>query len=109
MDFPGEEGPADDNPIAEGLNRLVRKADDYAAHMFEEEGKEHEAGPPGRSLHPRHRRGGARPPAGAPPRRQPPPAPDLPAGDLARRYGKGLKSLGVRARWPCCSSCPPST
>ena len=98
VDFPGEEGPADDNPIAEGLNRLVRKADDYAAHMFEEEGKEHEAsvrraeayipGTDEEEPAPRRERR---------PRRQPPPAPDLPAGDLARRYGKGLKSLGVRA------------
>ena len=98
VDFPGEEGPADDNPIAEGLNRLVRKADDYAAHMFEEEGKEHEAsvrraeayipGTDEEAPSPRRERR---------PRRQPPPAPDLPAGDLARRYGKGLKSLGVRA------------
>ena len=99
VDFPGEEGPADDNPIAEGLNRLVRKADAYAAHMFEEEGKEHDASVrraeayiPGTDEEEeapdrRERR----------PRRQPPPAPDLPAGDLARRYGKGLKSLGVRA------------
>ena len=99
VDFPGEEGPADDNPIAEGLNRLVRKADAYAAHMFEEEGKEHDAsvrraeaclpGPDEEEETPdrRERR----------PRRQPPPAPDLPAGELARRYGKGLKSLGVRA------------
>lgn len=31
------------------------------------------------------------------PRRQPPPAPDLPAAELARRYGKGLKSMGVRS------------
>lgn len=99
VEFPGEEGPATDNPIAEGLNRLVRKADDYAAHMFEEEGREHdeqvrraEAYIPGtdeeeETERPRRERR---------PRRQPPPAPDLPAGDLARRYGKGLKSLGVR-------------
>ena len=98
LDFPGEEGPATDNPIAEKLNRLVRKADDYAAHMFEEEGKEHdeqvrraEAYIPGtdeeEEPEPRRERR---------PRRQPPPAPDLPAGDLARRYSKGLKSLSVR-------------
>ena len=99
VDFPGEEGPAADNPIAEGLNRLVRKADNYAAHMFEEEGVEHqeevrraEAYIPGtdeEEEEPRPRRERR-------PRRQPPPAPDLPAGDLAQRYGKGLKSLGVR-------------
>ena len=37
VEFPGEEPnppPASDNPIAEGLNRLVRKADQYAEHMF---------------------------------------------------------------------------
>ena len=39
---PGAEvpAPASDNPIAEGLNRLMQKADDYAGHMFEEEGAE---------------------------------------------------------------------
>ena len=39
---PGAEVPAtaSDNPIAEGLNRLMQKADDYAGHMFEEEGAE---------------------------------------------------------------------
>ena len=40
LEFPGEEGPASDTPIAGGLNRLFQKADDYAGHMFEEEGKE---------------------------------------------------------------------
>ena len=61
----------------------------------------------GRSTRPRS--AGRRPTSPAPTRRSPPPggsaapggslppAPDLPAGDLARRYGKGLKSLGVRA------------
>ena len=99
VDFPGEEGPAADNPIAEGLNRLVRKADDYAAHMFEEEGKEHEeevrraeAYIPGTDEEEEEER----PRRERRPRRQPPPAPDLPAGDLARRYSKGLKSLSVR-------------
>ena len=99
LEFPGEEGPAADNPIAEKLNRLVRRADDYASHMYEEEGKEHdeqvrraEAYIPGTDEEeeperPRRERRA---------RRQPPPAPDLPAGDLARRYNKGLKSLGVR-------------
>ena len=99
VDFPGEEGAAADNPIAEGLNRLVRKADDYAAHMFEEEGKEHEeevrraeAYIPGTDEEEEEER----PRRERRPRRQPPPAPDLPAGDLARRYSKGLKSLSVR-------------
>ena len=99
VDFPGEEAPATDNPIAERLNRLVRKADDYAAHMFEEEGKEHdeqvrraEAYIPGTD----EEEEASRPRRERRPRRQPPPAPDLPAGDLARRYSKGLKSLSVR-------------
>ena len=99
LEFPGEEGPASDNPIAEGLNRLFQKADDYAGHMFEEEGKEDdeevrraEEYIPGTDEEEpeevfRERR----------PRRQPPPAPDLPAAELARRYGKGLKSMGVRS------------
>ena len=99
VDFPGEEGPASDNPIAEGLNRLFRKADDYAGRMFEEEGKEDdeelrraEAFIPGTDEEePRERRRERRP------RRQPPPAPDVPPADLARRYGKGVKSLGVRS------------
>ena len=99
VEFPGGEGPASDNPIAEGLNRLFQKADDYAEHMFEEEGKEDdeevrraEAFIPGTDEEepPEHRRERR-------PRRQPPPAPDLPPADLARRYGKGLKSLGIRS------------
>ena len=36
LDFPEAAGPASDNPIAEGLNRLIKKADNYAEHMFEE-------------------------------------------------------------------------
>lgn len=100
VDFPGDEGPAADNPIAEGLNRLVRKADDYAAHMFEEEGKEHEeevrraeAYIPGTDEEEEEE---DRPRRERRPRRQPPPAPDLPAAELAKRYSKGLKSMGVR-------------
>ena len=100
VDFPGEEGPAADNPIAEKFNRLVRKADDYAAHMYEEAGKEHdeevrraEAYIPGTDEEEEEEE---RPRRERRPRRQPPPAPDLPAGDLARRYSKGLKSLSVR-------------
>ena len=99
VDFPGEEGPASDNPIAEGLNRLLQKADDYAGHMFEEEGKEddeevrraEEFIPGTDEEEPPENRRERRP------RRQPPPAPDLPPAELARRYGKGLKSLGIRS------------
>ena len=104
VDFPREdpepppEVPASDNPIAEGLNRLVRKADQYAGQMFAEEGIEDaeevlraeryipgtdEEAPP----EPRRERR-RRPP--------PPPAPDLPPAELARRYQKGLKGLRMR-------------
>ena len=99
VEFPGGEGPASDNPIAEGLNRLLKKADDYAGHMFEEEGKEDdeelrraERYIPGsdEEEEPDYRRERR-------PRRQPPPAPDLPPAELAKRYGRGIKSLGVRS------------
>lgn len=95
--FPGEEESA--NPIAEGLSRLVQKADAYAEHMFEEEDAENdeevrraERYIPGTDQEEepeedwRERRR----------RRQPPPAPDLSPADLARRYRKGLKGLRVR-------------
>ena len=99
VDFPGNAGPASDNPIAEGLNRLIQKADEYAGHMFEEEGAEDdeevrraekyipgvdEEDPPERR---RERK----------PRQPPPPAPDLPPGQLYKRYGRGLKLLRLRA------------
>jgi len=99
LDFPEEAGPASDNPIAEGLNRLIKKADNYAEHMFEEEGTEDdeevrraekyipgvdEEDPPERR---RERK----------PRQPPPPAPDLPPAQLYKRYGKGLGFLRLRA------------
>lgn len=98
VEFPGEEGPATDNPLAEKLNRLIRRADDYAGQMFEEEGRENDEDVrraeefiPGTDEEepPADRRERKR-------RRQPPPAPDLPPADLAKRYGKGLKSLRLR-------------
>ena len=98
---PGAEvpAPASDNPIAEGLNRLMQKADDYAGHMFEEEGAEQDEAVrraeryiPGTDEEaPEQARRERRK------RRAPPPAPDLPPADLARRYHKGLKSLRVRS------------
>ncbi len=102
LDFPRETGPASDNPIAEGLNRLLKKADEYAGHMFEEEGTEHdeevrraERYIPGVDVEEDDEED-------APPRRErkrrppPPPAPDLPPAQLFRRYGKGLKLLRLR-------------
>lgn len=81
------------------MNRLIKKADNYAEHMFEEEGTEDdeevrraekyipgvdEEDPPERR---RERK----------PRQPPPPAPDLPPAQLYKRYGKGLGFLRLRA------------
>ena len=91
VSFPEEEGP-----LAAGLHRLQRRADEYAEHMFEEEDAENdeevrraeryipgvdEEEPPRRERRPR---------------REPPPAPDLPPQQLFRRYSKGLKLLRLR-------------
>lgn len=95
----GKEAEADGpSPVEEVLDHLRQKADAYAQQMFEEEGEEvseetrrmealipgvdeEEAPPPRRERKPR--------PA-------PEPKPDLPPGELARTYGKGLKGLGLR-------------
>ncbi len=101
VEFPtggDEAGAASDNPIAEGLNRLVQKADEYAGHMFEDEGIEDEEAvlraeqyiPGTDQEEPAEERRERRP------RRQPPPAPDLPPAELARRYQRGLRSLRIR-------------
>ena len=100
VDFPEEE-----NPLAQGISRLLQKADKYAEHMFEEEDVENDQEVrraeeliPGtdeeeddeeefRPFRRRERK----------PRKEPPPAPDIPPADLARRYSKGLKGLRVRA------------
>ncbi len=93
LPFPEEE---EENPVAAGINRLKRKADDYAEHMFEEEGAEDDEqvrraerfipGVDEEEAPQRERK----------PRRAPPPAPDLPPQELFRRYGKGLKALRLR-------------
>ena len=82
------------------VHDLNQKADDYAGHMFEEEesndrveirrlerlipGTDQEEEP----VQPRPPRR---------PKRQEPPPPDTPPGDLARRYGKGLKWMRTRS------------
>ena len=100
LDFPEEATGPVENPLTQRINRLLQKADDYAEHMFEEEDVENdrevrraEEFIPGtdEEEEPRRRRRERKP------RRVPPPAPDLPPADLARRYGKGLKSLRLRA------------
>ena len=97
LDFP--EGAGEEGPLTQGINRLLKKADDYAEHMFEEEDVENDTSVrraeeyiPGTDEEeelPRRRE--------RKPRREPPPAPDLPPADLARRYGKGLKGMRVRS------------
>ena len=98
VDFPGESGPATDNPIAEKLNRLIQKADDYAQHMFEEEGaeKDEQVRRAERYIPGTDQEEEDRPRRERRPRRAPPPAPDLPPSTLFRRYGKGLKLLRLR-------------
>ena len=87
------------SPLGEVLDHLRQKADEYAQQMFEEEGQEvseetrrieslipgvdEEVLPPPR----RERK----------PRPAPEPKPDLPPGELARIYGKGLKGLRLRS------------
>ena len=92
--FPGtvqEEEP--ESPVA----RLLKKADDYAEHMFEEEEID-----PAATRAERYLPGvdEERPPKTnyreRKPRRVKPAAPDLPAQELASRYGKGLGGLRVR-------------
>lgn len=96
LPFPEEEAP----PLRKGLRRLRKRADDYAQQMFEEEGTESseevrraEELIPGvdeeeeEKLPLRERR----------PRKEPEPPPDLPPGQLADRYNKGLHLLRLRA------------
>lgn len=101
VDLPvgGGEEDAPASPLQLGIEKLRKKADDYAEHMFEEEGVEDDEDVrraekylPGvdaedeeAPLHVRR------------PRRAPPPAPDLPPQELYRRYNRGLSFLRFRA------------
>lgn len=95
--------PEDDTPpLQAGIEHLKRKADEYAQHMFEEEGSEvSEETMRFQRLIPgvdeEERRDGP-PPASRErkPRREPQPPPDLPPGTLAARFGKGLGLLRLR-------------
>lgn len=95
VDFPGEE---ETTFFAEKLNALRKRADEYAEHMFEQEGIESdpevrraEKYIPGVDEEP------TAPLRERPPRRLPRPAPDLSADELYRRYHSGLKLLRLRA------------
>jgi len=100
LSFPGGEEEEEETFFTAQLNAIRKKADDYAEHMFENAGVEDDPAvrraekyipgvdveeEPTRPLG-RERR----------PRRAPPPAPDLDAGELARRYGRGLRLLRLR-------------
>lgn len=88
--------------LSRKLEDLSRKADQYAQHMFEEEGSEEseevrraERYIPGVDQE--------EPEEDAPPvrrRREPPPIPDLPPQELFRRYDKSIK--GMRGRIVLC-------
>lgn len=96
LEFPPQEP---ENPVAAGIDHLRRKADQFADHMYEEEGaestksvrraeklipgvdEEEPSTPPVRERKPKKKL---------------PPPPDLSPADLAKRYSKGLKSLRLR-------------
>ena len=80
------------------LDALRRKADEYADHMFEEEGIENdEEVRRAEQYLPGVDREEERPPFRIrPPRRVIPPAPDIPPAELFKRYGRGLKFLRMR-------------
>ena len=80
------------------LDALRRKADEYAGHMFEEEGiEDDEEVRRAEKYLPGVDREEERPPFRIrPPRRVIPPAPDIPPAELFKRYGRGLKFLRMR-------------
>ena len=100
LEFPPNQNMTPDKLVAAKLAQLNRRADEFAGHMFEEEGtetdeavrraerlipgvdEEEEAPPPVRERKPK--------------KVQPPP-PDVAPDELARRYAKGIKSLRLRA------------
>lgn len=90
-----------ENSVRAGVEELLRRADEYADAMFQEEdhpdpdaelaeqyipGTDEEAEPPS----------AARPRWERKPRPEPEPPPDLPAAELAKRYTRGLNSLRMR-------------
>ncbi len=85
-------------PPQSGIEKLRERADDYAQHMFEEEGVEHdktvrraERYLPGVDVEEQPPMGRRRA------RRVLPAAPDLPPGELYQRRGRGLSFLRLRA------------
>lgn len=94
-----ESSPPEDKPfLAARLDDLRKKADDYAEHMFEEEGVEddEEVRRAEKYLPGVDQEEDAAPMRVRRKRPPPPPAPDLPPAELFKRYGKGLKLLKLR-------------
>lgn len=103
VEFPAEvqeDGPATDNPIAEGINRLIKKADDYAEQMFEDENQD-EATVKAKRRAERYIPGVDEEADVAPRRERKPPKPPTQIPDthptvLFQRYSKGLGFLRLR-------------
>ena len=99
LEFPEDDTP----PLQAGLRHLKEKADAFSEQMFAEEGTEvSEETIRFQKLIPgvdeEERREKENPPArGRKPRKPPAPPPDLPPGDLASRYGRGLGLLRLRS------------
>lgn len=99
LEFPEDDTP----PLQAGLRHLKEKADAFSEQMFAEEGTEvSEETIRFQKLIPgvdeEERREKENPPARErKPRKPPAPPPDLPPGDLASRYGRGLGLLRLRS------------
>lgn len=94
----GVQGGEEKSFFTAKLDALRRKADEYADHMFEEEGiEDDEEVRRAEQYLPGVDREEERPPFRIrPPRRVIPPAPDIPPAELFKRYGRGLKFLRMR-------------
>lgn len=95
LEFPTPQRP---NPVAEGIDQLRQKADDFAGHMFEDAGSEMDKEVrraekliPGVDVE-----APAAPVRERKPRKLLPPAPDLSPAELTKRYAKGLKAFRLR-------------
>lgn len=91
--------PEPDNPVAAGLDHLKKRADQFADHMYEEEGAEAtRAVRRAEKLIPGvdEEESPAPPVRERKPRKKLPPPPDLSPAELAKRYSRGLKGLRLR-------------
>lgn len=91
--------PEEERSLAAGLRRLRERADGFAEHMFEDEGKEDspEVRRAERYIPGVDEEEPQPPPPPRKKRRPPPPAPDLPPQELFRRYSRGLGVMKLRA------------